>query len=172
MATVEIFSATSTTEAHLLKGLLAQHGIEAEVTGHYLQGAFGELPVTNMIQILVDSNDEQRARDIIDRYDRGEYAIEEEIPYSQRRKMREGAIRSDMQTLVKYCILNRIKIGRIYIYSIRAKTIIDSYTSKKYSLLDAKRIKALYEREIRPSPANIDIIREIRAREITATVEG
>ena len=78
MATVEIFSATSTTEAHLLKGLLAQHGIEAEVTGHYLQGAFGELPVTNMIQILVDSNDEQRARDIIDRYDRGEYAIEEE----------------------------------------------------------------------------------------------
>ena len=78
MATVEIFSATSTTEAHLLKGLLAQHGIEAEISGHYLQGAVGELPVANMIQLLVDSNDEQRARDIIDRYDRGEYAIEDD----------------------------------------------------------------------------------------------
>jgi len=78
MATVEIFSATSTTEAYLLKGLLAKHGIVAEVSGHYLQGAFGELPVANMIQLLVDSNDEQRARDILDRYERGEYAIEDD----------------------------------------------------------------------------------------------
>ena len=77
MARVEIFSATSTTEAHLLKGLLTQHGIEAEVTGHYLQGAFGELPVTNMIQVIVDSMDEQRAKAIIEKYDRGEFAIAE-----------------------------------------------------------------------------------------------
>ncbi|MGD8925249.1 MAG: DUF2007 domain-containing protein [Thioalkalispiraceae bacterium] len=76
MSSVEIFSATSTTEAHLVKGLLKHHGIDAEVTGHYLQGAFGELPVTNMIQILVDSADEQRARVIIDKYDRGKFAID------------------------------------------------------------------------------------------------
>ena len=75
MNPVEVFSATSTTEAHLVKGLLAQFGIEAEVSGHYLQGAFGELPVTNMIQVLVDSTDEQRARDIVARYDRGEFAV-------------------------------------------------------------------------------------------------
>lgn len=73
MATVEVFTAGSTTEAHLVQGLLTQHGIDAEVTGHYLQGAFGELPVTNMIQIIVDSKDEQRAKDIIDKYDRGEF---------------------------------------------------------------------------------------------------
>ena len=78
MARVEIFSATSTTEAHLLQGLLAQHGIDAEVTGHYLQGAFGELPVTNMIQIIVDSQDEQRAKAVIEKYDRGEFAIQED----------------------------------------------------------------------------------------------
>ena len=82
MSTVEIFSATSTTEAHLLKGLLQQHGIEAHVTGHYLQGAFGELPVTNMIQILVDSTDEKRARDVIDKYDRGEFAIDDDTTES------------------------------------------------------------------------------------------
>jgi formyltetrahydrofolate synthetase len=78
MAAVEIFSANSTTEAHLVKGLLAHHGIESEVTGHYLQGAFGELPVTNMIRVIVDSSDEQRARDIIEKYDRGEFVDQED----------------------------------------------------------------------------------------------
>lgn len=78
MAGVEVFSASSTTEAHLVKGLLAQHGIESEVTGHYLQGAFGELPVSNMIQLIVDSADEQSAREIIDKYDRGEFAIQDD----------------------------------------------------------------------------------------------
>ena len=82
MSTVEIFTATSTTEAHLVQGLLAQHGIEAEVTGHYLQGAFGELPVTNMIQIIVDSKDEHRAKDIIDKYDRGEFEQQLESDFS------------------------------------------------------------------------------------------
>jgi len=78
MATVEIFSANSTTEAHLLQGLLAQHGVESDITGHYLQGAFGELPVTNMIQLIVDKNDEQRAKQVIERYERGEFEIEDE----------------------------------------------------------------------------------------------
>ncbi len=83
MATVEIFSATATTEAHLVQGLLAQHGVEAEVTGHYLQGAFGELPVTNMIQVIVDAQDEQRAQDIIDKYDRGEFAQQLESGFAR-----------------------------------------------------------------------------------------
>ena len=78
MARVVVFSANSTTEAYLLQGLLAQHGIEAEVTGHYLQGAFGELPVTNMIQILVDRCHEQRAKDVIEKYDRGEFDTEDD----------------------------------------------------------------------------------------------
>lgn len=78
MAPVEIYSATSTTEAHLIQGLLAQHNIPSEITGHYLQGAFGELPVTNMIQVLVDMNDQARALDIIERYERGEFALDED----------------------------------------------------------------------------------------------
>ena len=78
MAKVEIFSATSTTEAHLVQGLLAQFGVEAEITGHYLQGAFGELPVMNMIQIFVEQHDEERGKDIIARYDRGEFAHDDD----------------------------------------------------------------------------------------------
>jgi len=78
MPTVAIYSANSTTEAHLLQGLLSQHGVESEVTGHYLQGAFGELPVTNMIQVIVDKDDEHRAKDVIERYERGEFEIPDE----------------------------------------------------------------------------------------------
>jgi len=78
MSTVAIYSANSTTEAHLLQGLLAKHGVESEVTGHYLQGAFGELPVTNMIQVIVAKDDEHRANDVIERYERGEFEIPDE----------------------------------------------------------------------------------------------
>ena len=76
MSTVEIFNSNSTTEAHLIKGLLAQHGIESEITGHYLQGAFGELPVTNMIQVVVDIQDERRAREVIERFENGEFELD------------------------------------------------------------------------------------------------
>ena len=78
MPTVAIYSANSTTEAHLLQGLLSQHGVESEVTGHYLQGAFGELPVTNMIQVIVDKDDEHSAKNVIERYERGEFEIHDE----------------------------------------------------------------------------------------------
>ncbi len=78
MSKVEIFSAASTTEAHLVQGLLAQFDIEAEILGHYLQGGFGELPVTDMIRLIVDQHAEARAKDIIERYERGEFADNDE----------------------------------------------------------------------------------------------
>lgn len=99
-----------------------------------------------------------------------EYAIKEKIAYSKRRKMRERAIRSDIQKLVKYGILNRRKIDKVYLYSIKTKNIID-YTQQTYSLLDARKITTLYE-EIRPSPASIDVVRQIRAGEIAIQMGG
>ena len=78
MSKVEIFSASSTTEAHLVQGLLAQFDIAAEITGHYLQGGFGELPVTDMIRLIVEKHAELRAKDVIERYERGEFAHDEE----------------------------------------------------------------------------------------------
>lgn len=77
MSLMEIYSAESTTEAHLIKNLLEQHGIDAHVSGYYLQGGFGELPVINMIQVMVDDSDANRARDIIDDYQSGKFSIDE-----------------------------------------------------------------------------------------------
>ena len=77
MSMVEIYSAETSTDAHLIKGLLEHHGIQAFISGHYLQGAFGELPVINMIQIMVDAVDESQARQILQDYDAGKFEIDE-----------------------------------------------------------------------------------------------
>ena len=78
MNMVEVYSAETTTEAHLIKGLLENHGISAFVNGHYLQGAFGELPVINMIQIMVDAADEHHAQQILQDYNAGKFEINDD----------------------------------------------------------------------------------------------
>lgn len=54
---VPLYAAHSAIDAHLLKGLLAQSGIDAQILGEFLQGAVGELPPTGFIQVLVDEED-------------------------------------------------------------------------------------------------------------------
>ena len=75
MSLVEVYSAETTTDAHLIKGLLEQQGIDAFVSGHYLQGAFGELPVINMIQVMVEQEDAPQARRILSDYEAGKFEI-------------------------------------------------------------------------------------------------
>lgn len=77
MSLVDVYHADTTTDAHLIKGLLEQHGVDAFVSGHYLQGAFGELPVMNIIQVMVATQDEQQARQILHDYDTGKFAIDD-----------------------------------------------------------------------------------------------
>lgn len=75
---ITVYSANSTTEAHLIKGLLEQHGIEAYVAGHYLQGGLGELPVIGLIQVQVASPDEAAALKIIRDYEAGVFALDDD----------------------------------------------------------------------------------------------
>jgi formyltetrahydrofolate synthetase len=77
MSLVEVYSAETTTDAHLIKGLLEQQGIDAFVSGHYLQGAFGELPVINMIQVMVEQSDESRAQQVLRDYEAGKFEIDD-----------------------------------------------------------------------------------------------
>lgn len=75
---VNVYSANSTTEAHLIKNLLEQHGVSAFVSGHYLQGGLGELPVINLIQVQVSPADETAARRIIEDYEAGKFALDDD----------------------------------------------------------------------------------------------
>lgn len=71
---LRIFSGHNILEAHIIAGLLQSQGIDAHVSGHYLQGAVGELPATDFADVCVDESQEKAALDIIGRYEAGEFA--------------------------------------------------------------------------------------------------
>ncbi len=64
-----IYTAKDILEAHILKGYLEQRGIEVHVSGFYLQGGIGELPVSNTVQLWVAEGDAAAARAALDEYD-------------------------------------------------------------------------------------------------------
>ena len=73
-----IFRGSDYIEAHLLTGLLKQHGIDAFLQGALLQGGLGELPALGHLTIMVDEDDREAAKRLIAAYERGELQLEEQ----------------------------------------------------------------------------------------------
>lgn len=71
-----VFRCSDYFEAHLLAGLLRQHGIETFLQGSYLQGALGEVPAIGFLAIMVDEADRSAAERIINAYERGELRLD------------------------------------------------------------------------------------------------
>jgi len=69
---VRIYSAASLPDAHLVRGLLGQAGIDATVFNENLQGGLGEIPFTHAYPEvwIVDERDLQRAREVIRQIER------------------------------------------------------------------------------------------------------
>lgn len=61
----QVYSPANAPEAHMLKHQLEQAGIAAHVLGEALQGAAGELPAGNLIQLMVADEDFERARELV-----------------------------------------------------------------------------------------------------------
>ena len=71
-AFVRIYRAANSTEAHLLKGLLEQHGMPVRMFGEGLAGGLGELPVDVMqVDIEVPVGYRKFARELIAEYEGG-----------------------------------------------------------------------------------------------------
>jgi Putative prokaryotic signal transducing protein len=64
---VKVYSGADPADAHLVRGFLASHGIDAVVTGEALWGARGELPfgVGTAPTVCVRAEDAERARELI-----------------------------------------------------------------------------------------------------------
>ena len=69
---VKIYNARDTTEAHIIRGMLEAHGIEAHVNGFYLQGGIGELAAHDFASVSVSNNDADQARELVEAYDNQE----------------------------------------------------------------------------------------------------
>lgn len=70
----QVFSGLTILEAHIVAGLLENHGLATHVAGHYLQGAIGELPVSDFAQVFVNDDDVALAKTLIADYENGKFA--------------------------------------------------------------------------------------------------
>lgn len=75
---VIVYTAEDYIEGNLVKGLLESCGIETFVNGQYLQGGVGELLPMGHIKLSVDDGDETAALRIIERYENGEFRLEDD----------------------------------------------------------------------------------------------
>jgi hypothetical protein len=68
----KIYSAATLPDAHLVRGLLAQAGIDARVFNENAQGGMGEIPFTHAYPEvwIVDEGDAPRARELIRQFER------------------------------------------------------------------------------------------------------
>lgn len=66
-----VYQAANIIEAHIVAGMLSANGIPANVGGHYLQGAVGNLPPADFAHVLVDDPDINAALALIREYEQG-----------------------------------------------------------------------------------------------------
>ena len=75
-----VYTARDEMDAHFVKGLLEQEGIEARVLGEALESAFGTLPLSakSLPGVYVREEDVARATPIVDEYRRVDLANAED----------------------------------------------------------------------------------------------
>lgn len=64
-----VYTAQNSIDAHIVRGLLEQHGVTARVNGEYLQGGIGELPLIGLITVSVEEEDYEEALKLIREYE-------------------------------------------------------------------------------------------------------
>ncbi len=74
-----IYHARDMTDAALVRELLEDHGIDAQVRGAVLQGATGELPAAGgLVSVWVAQEQQAEAVELLARWERGEFALPDE----------------------------------------------------------------------------------------------
>jgi hypothetical protein len=66
---IKIYSAQNAVDAHIVKGLLEQQGIQARVNGEFLQGGIGDLPLIDLVTVSVAEEDYEKALGFIREYE-------------------------------------------------------------------------------------------------------
>jgi Putative prokaryotic signal transducing protein len=65
-----IFQAANHIQAHMVMHVLEQAGVHAHVQGEYLQSGAGELPLGNLVGVVVADEDVELAREIIGEWEK------------------------------------------------------------------------------------------------------
>ena len=75
---ISVYRGSDYFEAQLLKGLMEQQGLQVFLQGAALQGGMGDLPALGHLSIAVNNADHDHAVSIIQAYEQGDYALEDE----------------------------------------------------------------------------------------------
>ncbi|MGM0564687.1 MAG: DUF2007 domain-containing protein [Pseudomonadota bacterium] len=65
---VVVYSGSSALESHMVLNLLHSYGIEGQIEGEHLQGGVGELPAMDIVRVLVENAEADRAMRVIDEW--------------------------------------------------------------------------------------------------------
>ena len=60
-----VYETSTSLDAHMILNLLMQEGIEGRVDGEYLPGGVGELQAINLVRVMVDESNYERAAGVI-----------------------------------------------------------------------------------------------------------
>lgn len=77
---ITIFEARTGFEAHMIRNLLLQAGITAQVLGEDLTGAMGELPAMGLVRVVVRPDDEAVAHQVVADWEAAAPMTPPEIP--------------------------------------------------------------------------------------------
>lgn len=66
MGMVRLYSADDAIEAHLLRHMLEQQGMQAFITGEHLESGIGELPAAGLIDVWVLEDHLEDAQDVLE----------------------------------------------------------------------------------------------------------
>ena len=64
-----VYRAGDVTEAEIVRAMLQSHGIDAHVSGYYLQGGVGDLQATDLAKVHVENEDFEKARELVMEYE-------------------------------------------------------------------------------------------------------
>lgn len=63
------YKAANITDAEIVRGMLEANGLEAHVSGYYLQGGVGEMATMDFARVEVADGDFDKARALIEEYE-------------------------------------------------------------------------------------------------------
>ena len=75
---ITVYRGSNYFEGQLLKGLMEQEGLQVFLNGAALQGGLGEVPALGHLSITVNDADREKAEEIIQAFERGDFALKDE----------------------------------------------------------------------------------------------
>ncbi len=102
-----VYTADNDAEAHMMAHMLEREDIPAHIQGTFLSGGLGELPASNLVQIMVADDHVEHAREIIEQWETST-AKEEKKPFQTKRNLKTEFIAFVLGCLLMFIVLEYI----------------------------------------------------------------